>query len=738
MEEVKNKTKVEELEELLEKISIEMGRTRERQTSIDNMTEELYNETRPMMVEKRKEEIESAKNDKAEFDEMTKNALINAKKFILQIREESEKAYQDKLLETLRRKQDIERKLSSMLVSMAEKRLPSEKLERAKEVASEAMEKVDASMHEFQEKHFELREKLKGYEKTIREYAVELGVEQEIDAVTLEDVKVEYKSEKTPVEGKKEQVKAPRNDGLQTENAKTEVKSGPKVKTTTGPAKTGTSKAKTTTGTTATDTSKAKTSTGPVVTETGTQKGKTESNPVRTETRTTQTPPASKLEWHKDLTPEQIEYAKEKDIYEPVGPEYEQFLRELGIVREQAKVEKTTLDPVKTGTTELKWHKDLTPEQIEYAKEKDIYEPVGPEYEQFLRELGLTLEPLETEKTVPENTEPENTVPENTDTEHTDSENTGNDSQDNRKNNSIVIEPVKNQIEYSFADIESEELLEGQFKGIKYDARTIEQIKGVLENFGPDLDWESVADALDPNIIDLIAKTGGKQANDMLAKYFETLSGKKTDLSIGYDLRNIYDSDLDSKQIKKLMKIAKAATKHSKGAIKVEKDSLIKRLFGNIKKRFSETDKKLLTEQNKKKQPKVKTKVEKPVERISETPEKGKVAAEQPVQIAQKKEPKKKRFVGPKIPRDPEYYREAAASFAERGIRLKGRLLNEDQTIIDEQVKKARAAFVPRATVDEAKAVQAVEEGNASKKPRTVVIEHPDGKKEEGVSLTDD
>ena len=46
--------------------------------------------------------------------------------------------------------------------------------------------------------------------------------------------------------------------------------------------------------------------------------------------------------------------------------------------------------PVKNWDVEkLPWHPDLTQEQIAYALMKDIPEPKGPEYEQFLMELGL-------------------------------------------------------------------------------------------------------------------------------------------------------------------------------------------------------------------------------------------------------------------------------------------------------------------------------------------------------------
>ena len=72
--------------------------------------------------------------------------------------------------------------------------------------------------------------------------------------------------------------------------------------------------------------------------------------------------------WDPRLTQEQIELANEREIYEPNGPEYEQFLSELGL-------------------TTVKWDPRLTQEQIEDAIERGIYEPKGPEYEQFLSQV---------------------------------------------------------------------------------------------------------------------------------------------------------------------------------------------------------------------------------------------------------------------------------------------------------------------------------------------------------------
>ncbi len=104
------------------------------------------------------------------------------------------------------------------------------------------------------------------------------------------------------------------------------------------------------------------------------------------------------LEWHSGLTEAQILDAKSKGIYEPIGPEYEEYLASVGIdinnlgdtgIVTEDKVFIENSDPLYSRG----WHPDLTQEQILYALEKDIYEPVGQEYEQFLHELGL--EPVE-------------------------------------------------------------------------------------------------------------------------------------------------------------------------------------------------------------------------------------------------------------------------------------------------------------------------------------------------------
>lgn len=635
MEEVKNKTKVEELEDLLGKISIEMNRTRDRQTSIEEMTEELYNETRPMMVEKRKEEIEQAKNDKAEFDEMTKNALINAKKSILEIKEESEKAYQEKLLETLKRKQDIERKLSSMLVSMRDKKFPEEKLTKAEAAAHKATEKVDAKMNEFQEKHFELREKLSEYEKNVWDNAVELGVEEEIDAVTLEEAKTEVKEKKKEPEKVKVTPEPPKQKVVEPKQPE------PTKKEMAEPM---------------------------------------DKEPVKVKEQVKKVPT-------KPVEPTKSTEPKAKTTAEPTAAKT--------TVVEPEKTKKT--EPVKTQPTNLKWHKDLTPEQIEYAKSKDIYEPEGQEYEQFLRELGIKPENAKSEQKSTEPVNPEKEKPE-------------------FKLNNIVIEPIQGGLKYDIIDAKTGMKMEGQFEGMQYNEKLIKQVQGVLKNIGPELDWDEVSDSIDPNVVALIAKTSGKNADEMLTKYFNALNGKDTDLVIGYNLKDIYNSDLDLKQIKQVMQIAKSAEKATKGAIKVEKDSLLKRAFGNIKKRFSELDKKLLESQNKSKEEN--SKAESVIKENIETPEKSKAEQEkvEETKKSKSKETKKKRFIGPKIPRNPEYYKQAASKLISKGRTLKNNIANKFAEKIDRSPIKDNTDFVPKVKVDEKAAIEKVNEAKELEK----------------------
>jgi len=110
------------------------------------------------------------------------------------------------------------------------------------------------------------------------------------------------------------------------------------------------------------------------------------------------------LLWHPGLTDAQVMEAQKRGIYEPLGPEYEQFIKSVGLDLndlDKVPIEYPSSEFIENEDKlyEMGWHPKLTKEQIIYALEKDISEPVGQEYEMFLRELGL--EPIKKEVVFP-------------------------------------------------------------------------------------------------------------------------------------------------------------------------------------------------------------------------------------------------------------------------------------------------------------------------------------------------
>ena len=101
-------------------------------------------------------------------------------------------------------------------------------------------------------------------------------------------------------------------------------------------------------------------------------------------------------QWDTRLTEEQILEAYQRDIYEPVGREYEMFLSDLGLSPIKNKTTQVVNEPVVEQTVP-QWDPRLTEEQILDAYARDIYEPVGREYEMFLSDLGLS--PIKNETT---------------------------------------------------------------------------------------------------------------------------------------------------------------------------------------------------------------------------------------------------------------------------------------------------------------------------------------------------
>lgn len=186
----------EELDDLMEKIDESMTMTRKQQKDLDKMEKAMMNESKPMKLESRKVEFTEKGQYKTEFDEMTKNALINAQKNIIVLREQTEKAYQDMLMKTVRKQKAIEEKLESM----RDRDLTPEKLEFVENSARKAREAVNTEMFEFQKKHFEQRATLDNYEDSIKKYALELGVEKELNEINPKQVIEEFNETKNKAE----------------------------------------------------------------------------------------------------------------------------------------------------------------------------------------------------------------------------------------------------------------------------------------------------------------------------------------------------------------------------------------------------------------------------------------------------------------------------------------------------------------------------------------------------------
>ena len=186
----------EELDDLMEKIDESMTMTRKQQKDLDKMEKAMMNESKPMKLESRKAEFTEKGQYKTEFDEMTKNALINAQKNIIVLREQTEKAYQDMLMKTVRKQKAIEEKLESM----RDRDLTPEKLELVENSARKAREAVNTEMFEFQKKHFEQRATLDNYEDSIKKYSLELGVEKELNEINPKQVIEEFNETKNKAE----------------------------------------------------------------------------------------------------------------------------------------------------------------------------------------------------------------------------------------------------------------------------------------------------------------------------------------------------------------------------------------------------------------------------------------------------------------------------------------------------------------------------------------------------------
>ena len=149
----------------------------------------------------------------------------------------------------------------------------------------------------------------------------------------------------------------------------------------------------------------------------------------------------------------------------------------------------------------------------------------------------------------------------------------------------IEVIPIEDVLRY-YSDKEYKK--DKEFNGLNYtDARRKYVIEALKEEM-PDIEWDSVEDILDSHVIEAMVSMGGskEQSHEQISKYYAILKGEEADLTINYDLRNIYKSNLSYEQIQNLQKMVKEAEKINPDAIKVDRDPFLKRFFGNISKRI--------------------------------------------------------------------------------------------------------------------------------------------------------
>ena len=176
-----NKSKYEGLKEYMKKIQESMKLSDSKQNEIDELTKKLYEETRIMMVEKEKEEIKTKEAEKTEFDEMTTQALLNAKKDVLTLKQSMEKDYIQKLLETQQQEKAIHERFAKMI-----QRDPTEEmLNRLKQSRDKALETLKVKKETLQKEHENQVKNINSWEKDIEKYAIKLEVLDKVEKVRV-------------------------------------------------------------------------------------------------------------------------------------------------------------------------------------------------------------------------------------------------------------------------------------------------------------------------------------------------------------------------------------------------------------------------------------------------------------------------------------------------------------------------------------------------------------------------
>lgn len=186
-----------------------------------------------------------------------------------------------------------------------------------------------------------------------------------------------------------------------------------------------------------------------------------------------------------------------------------------------------------------------------------------------------------------------------------------NEEKNHQKVTQIIISPIEGKLIYRYDDTKYN-LYGWKAEGsdIDYKDNKISKVIEILKGRFSTEAISNIEGAIDPNIIEFIHKNN-KEIDIGIHDYIKFLQGQPGSFNIVYDLRNIYDSDLDHKQIESIMGISKKASKLNQELVVVKKDNIIKRLLGKVKKRISQKERKRIkaTETNSKK---LNTKIVKP------------------------------------------------------------------------------------------------------------------------------
>ena len=195
-----NKEKMNEMQSLMKKIHEAMRISKEKQVKIEDNEKKLYEETRIMMVEKGKEELEKLKKEKEEFDKMTVSNLTFAKKQIILLKAEAEKEFQKNLIKRQRLERKNQRKKKEIFDKMKafkERNYGNkEMLEQIETVSNKAEEKLNqeylSNLKEIEEDIRDINKsktQIDSWEKDIDNYSLDLNVADKVKADAENEIK---------------------------------------------------------------------------------------------------------------------------------------------------------------------------------------------------------------------------------------------------------------------------------------------------------------------------------------------------------------------------------------------------------------------------------------------------------------------------------------------------------------------------------------------------------------------